>query len=182
MTKTIYIVLTSTGSVLSRAIKTFTNDHFNHISLAFDEELQEMYSFGRKKENNPWIGGFVQESPHGRLLRSAYCAIYAYPITDEQYIKLRRKIDYFKRHREQYRYNFIGLLCVACRIRLKREHAYFCSQFIATLFRDANIEKNLCPYFTRPTEFEELPKANIIYLGYLEDYICSYTAPQAVSW
>ena len=59
MSKTIYIILTETGSLLSRAIQVYTQKNFNHVSIAFDPELKEMYSFGRKYENNPLIGGFV---------------------------------------------------------------------------------------------------------------------------
>lgn len=171
MSKTIYIVLTETGSVLSRAIKMYTQDQFNHVSIAFDAELTEMYSFGRKKENNPLIGGFVEENVHSKLFHNASCAIYAYTITDEQYIRLRYELDYFKQYRHQFRYNFIGLICIACRIRLKRETAFFCSQFIATLFLRAGIASDLCPYFIRPVEFKKLPGLQLVYRGKLRHYI-----------
>lgn len=170
MNRVIYIVLTETDSLLSRTIKRFTNDSFNHVSIAFDAQLNEMYSFARKKEHNPWVGGFVQESRYSRLLQNAYCAIYAYTITEKQYRLIRMQINYFKKNRQQYRYNFLGLLCVPCRIRFKRKYAYFCSQFIEELFRNANIETNLNPYFVRPVEFRNLPRAKVIYRGYFDQY------------
>lgn len=170
MAKTIYIVLTETGSLLSRAIKLYTHDRFNHISIALDPGLQEMYSFGRKKESNPWIGGFVQEDIHSKLLRHAACAIYTYTISESQYLALRRELAYFKRYQHRFRYNFLGLICVPCQIRLKREHAFFCSQFIATLFSRAGIHHDLCPYFTRPGEFKMLPRAQLVYRGTIAHY------------
>lgn len=171
MSKTIYIVLTETGSMLSRAIKMYTQDNFNHVSIALDPELTEMYSFGRKKENNPLIGGFVREDVHSKLLRDANCAIYAYTLSDEHYIQLRMELDYFKRYQHRFHYNFIGLVCLACGIRLKREYAFFCSQFVATLFLRANIADDLCPYFIRPIDFKKLPNLQLIYRGQLKKYI-----------
>ena len=57
----LYITLTHTGTLLSRIIKVFTKDEFSHISIALDEELEEMYSFGRLHAYNPFWGGFVHD-------------------------------------------------------------------------------------------------------------------------
>ena len=60
--KDIYILLTDTGSVLTRVIKRFTNNPYNHVSIAFEEDLNKLYSFGRLQPNNPFFAGFVEES------------------------------------------------------------------------------------------------------------------------
>ena len=39
MAYTIYIVLTKTGTLLSKAIGMYTGKEMNHASIAFDEEL-----------------------------------------------------------------------------------------------------------------------------------------------
>lgn len=46
--KDVYIVLTGTGTAFSGFIKWFTKADLNHASIAFDSELREVYSFGRK--------------------------------------------------------------------------------------------------------------------------------------
>ena len=46
--KKIYIVLAHTGTLLSRIIKMKTGAEYTHSSIALDENLDEMYSFGRK--------------------------------------------------------------------------------------------------------------------------------------
>lgn len=172
MGQVIYIVLTETGSILSRAIQLYTQENFNHVSIAFDRNLTEMYSFGRKFENNPFIGGFVQENIHSKLLRSANCAIYECNVTDEQYELLQQKIQFFKQHMDKFRYNFIGLIGVACRIKLEREWAFFCSQFIATLLKDAGFNLDgLCPYFMKPTDLGKLPYMHLCYKGELSRYV-----------
>lgn len=43
--KKIYIVLTHSGTALSKIIKGFTKDEFSHVSISLDKELNEMYSF-----------------------------------------------------------------------------------------------------------------------------------------
>lgn len=63
-TKQLYIVLSQTGTVLSRILKFTTGAEYNHSSISLSEDLSKMYSFGRKNPYNPFWGGFVKESPH----------------------------------------------------------------------------------------------------------------------
>lgn len=37
--KKVYIILTHTGTVLSKIIKKYTKDEFSHVSIALDKEL-----------------------------------------------------------------------------------------------------------------------------------------------
>ena len=83
MGKTIYIVLTDTGTLLSKAIGMYTRTDLNHASIAFDEQLTEMYSFGRKQRHNPFIGGFVKENAADGIFRDATCAVFSYVVSDE---------------------------------------------------------------------------------------------------
>lgn len=39
--KKIYIVLTHTGTTLSKIIKSYTKDESSHVSIALDSELQD---------------------------------------------------------------------------------------------------------------------------------------------
>ena len=57
----IYIVLTYTGTILSRIVKFYTGKEYSHVSIALDENLEEMYSFGRLHPYVAFIGGFVHE-------------------------------------------------------------------------------------------------------------------------
>ena len=61
----VYIVLTNTGTVLANVISYCTKEHLSHVSIAFDSDLREVYSFGRKYQRNPFIGGFIQEDVTG---------------------------------------------------------------------------------------------------------------------
>lgn len=175
VTKEIYIVLTETKTLLSRVIQLYTQHEFNHVSIAFDTELQEMFSFGRKRENNPFIGGFVHEDPTTQLLSESNCAIYTCPVTDEQVMKLKKILHHYQVNKNEYKYNFIGLFGVACRLKVKRKNAFFCSQFIATLFEKVGLSLDgRCSYFMKPSDFTELPYLECIYTGRIKNYTCLY--------
>ena len=57
--KKIYIVLTYTGTILSRLVKYYTKKEYSHVSISLDENLEEMYSFGRLNAYIPFIGGIA---------------------------------------------------------------------------------------------------------------------------
>ena len=68
--KKIYIVLTYTGTWLSKVVRFYTRKDYSHVSISLDENLNNMYSFGRINPYNPFSCGFVKESPrHGTFKR-----------------------------------------------------------------------------------------------------------------
>lgn len=172
MMKTIYIVLTDTGTLLSKAIGVYTRKDLNHASIAFDKELTEMYSFGRKQRYNPFIGGFVNENATTGIFRNANCAIYKLDVTEEMYEKMRERVLAFERKKELYKYNFIGLFAVALNVELKRKHAYFCSQFVATIMNEADVKLfSVSPNLVKPEHFSETASFQTVYEGSLQTYL-----------
>lgn len=172
MSQVIYIVLTETGTLLSRIIKFYTQEKFSHVSIAFDSELNEMYSFGRKHESNPFIGGFVHEDPSSKLFYEANCAIYTCPVSKSQFDYLKEQIQFYKQRKEQYKYNFIGLFFVVCRLKLNRKNSFFCSQFISTLLERAGLSlEGKSPSFIIPTDLAKLPYVKLCYIGKMSCYI-----------
>ena len=61
--KQLYIVISQTGTLLSRILKQITDAEYNHASISLSRDLERMYSFGRRHPYNPFWGGFVIESP-----------------------------------------------------------------------------------------------------------------------
>ena len=59
--KKIYIILTNSGTILSRVIKLYTRKEYTHVSISLDKRLRKMYSFGRLNPYNPFYGGFIHE-------------------------------------------------------------------------------------------------------------------------
>lgn len=172
MTRSIYIVLTATKTWLSRTIQFVTKDRYNHVSIALDPFLCEMYSFGRRKYNNPFIGGFTQEQCHNPIFEQAHCAIYTCQLTVKQYETLRNRLRMMREHSEEYQYHFLGLLAVWCGYKWERHNAYFCSQFVATLLKELDFAlPHEEPFFVKPNDFAYLPYATPIYEGALRHYL-----------
>lgn len=123
--KSVYLLFTDTGSYLSRLIHLYTHEPLNHVSIALDRELTEVYSFGRKQPNNPFIGGFVKEDIFSPYLNQSRCEIYELKVTEKEYEYIKTFIQHIEIDKEKYRYNFIGLFGVMMKIKITRQTAFF---------------------------------------------------------
>jgi len=172
--KKIYILLTDTGTILTKTIQRYTKAPYNHSSLALDEELIQLYSFGRKNPNNPFNGGFVQEN----ILQGTYkfspkttCALYEISVTERQYAKVKRLIELFKRNDRKMAYNLFGLFGVAFKEPFEPLGSYFCSQFVAEIVDRAGIKLwDKLPSLVEPNDFRKSDQVNLVYEGLLTDY------------
>ena len=90
--KRVYVLLTDTGTIFTKMIKLYTRKTYNHASIAFDEDLTQVYSFGRKRSENPFIGGFVKENINEGLFKNATCAVYSLEINETDYEKMKQYI------------------------------------------------------------------------------------------
>ncbi|WP_138204833.1 hypothetical protein [Haloimpatiens lingqiaonensis] len=170
----VVILLTNTGTFLSKVIKQYTNEPYTHVSIGFDIELNEIYSFGRIFPHNPLIGGFIVEDRYKGLysiFTNVNCAVYTLEVDRLQYEKMKEIINKFHNDKHKYKYNFLGLFAVACNIPFKRENAYFCSQFAATVLEGSNIKifNKKCELVT-PSDFRTCKHLKLIYSGNLMNY------------
>lgn len=169
--KDIYILLTDTGTLLNRLIKLYTKAPFNHASISFDRELKEVYSFGRKKPWNPFIGGFVKENLCWALFARAKCAVYSCSVDADTYDGIMEDVQSFCRDSSRYSYNLLGLFGVIFNKDFKRENTYFCSQFVAFVLQHNGIDPVGKPSaFTTPGDFEKSERLKLVYSGNLCEY------------
>lgn len=174
MEKQIYILLSHSGSMLSRLINIYTKTNYTHVSLGLDKDLDELYSFGRLRPYNPVLGGFIRED----ILNGTYtrfpntkCAIYLLTVSEEQYERLNKEIKRFTLEQEKYKYNLLGLVGVIVNRPIQRKYSYFCSQFVSEVLTNSGIniiEKT--PGLTSPVDFLECKDLKIIYEGQLNQY------------
>ncbi|MFE8699354.1 hypothetical protein ACFYKX_01825 [Cytobacillus sp. FJAT-54145] len=167
----IYILLTDTGTLFTKAIKCFTRCPLNHASIAFDETLEDLYSFGRKNERNPFIGGFVRENIHSNLFRNAKCAIYSCSVSDLEYSHIMREIRTIEQNQQNYKYNLIGLFGVMVNKEINRKHAFFCTLFVASILIRSGvniIEKPAC--LVKPNDIIQAKQLKLEFEGVLDTY------------
>ena len=97
--KTIYILLTRSGTLLSNLVYAVTGANYTHASLAFDEDLGCLYSSTRKNGYTMFPAGPSREYLNRgvfRLRENVPCALYALEVTDEAYARARRRADQFR--------------------------------------------------------------------------------------
>lgn len=170
--KKIYIVLTFTGTILSRIIRFYTRKEYGHVSVALDRDLKDLYSFGRKNPYNVFNGGFVREGiTFGtfKRFRNTTCNITSLEVTDEQYYKLKRVIKNIEKTKQDYKFNVIGLLAVSLNIKLQKEKRFYCAEFVKYVLEQANIVEGL-PKIIKPHDFYNLEGSQFVYEGLLRDY------------
>ncbi|WP_240508115.1 hypothetical protein [Virgibacillus indicus] len=169
--KKVYVLLTDTGTLFTKTIKLYTRKPYNHASIAFDENLTEVYSFGRKSPGNPFIGGFVKEDIKKGLFKNATCAVYSLTVSDDDLKRMQQFIRKLDAQKENYRYNLIGLFAVMFNKQLTRENAFFCSQFVATVLNhgeSVHFEKPLS--LITPQDLQTATNFKLEYKGKLRDY------------
>lgn len=174
LTENIYVLLTDTGTLFTRLIKGFTGAPYNHASIVLDENMEEVFSFGRKRANNPLIAGFVKEDVYNGTFRQfpdTRCVLLRIAVTAEQRANLIRFIREFEKNEQLYSYNLIGLFGVLLELDLRPAHSYFCSQFVAETMRKSGI-----PLWDRPStlvtpdHFLNQPQFHVVYEGPLYNY------------
>lgn len=168
----IYIILTNTGTLLGRIIKLYTRDEFSHVSISLDKKLYRMYSFGRLRPYNPFIGGFVHEKIDEGTFKRFYktkCEILELEINDVQYENLVNNIEEIKKNRSKYKFNVAGLFSVVLNKKVKKDYYFYCAEFVKYVLEKSDIKYQL-PEIIRPQHFKEIKESEKIYSGLLREY------------
>lgn len=177
----IYLVLSQSGSWLSKLLKYVTKANYNHISISLDKNMQHMYSFSRRNAYNPVWGGFMMESPFFgamRRFRNTTGIIMRMPVSKMQYQELKNFLIQMYAEKEKYHYNISGLLLASLGIVHHAKNKYYCSEFVRdTLEKFKIVDTNYFNPITIPEDFLQLDKIEIIYIGNLREYAIRY-APE----
>ncbi|MEG2428912.1 MAG: hypothetical protein RSA79_03370 [Oscillospiraceae bacterium] len=174
MSKNIYLILSSSSSVPAKLIKFFTHNKLNHSSIALEPSLTKMFSFGRLKMWNAFYAGFVVENKDKGFYQKftdTYIQLYAFPVSDETYLKTKIYLEKCENEKTSFKYNMIGTVLSKFKIPLVREKQYFCSEFVAVVFKECNIrEMKGDIHIYHPYNFLDLPNKKLLYDGMLADY------------
>lgn len=138
--KTIYILLTRSGTLLSKLVYAATGSSYTHASMAFDPELSCLYSSTRKNGYTMFPAGPSKEYLNKgvfRLRDNAPCALYALEVSDEAYSHALCCAEEFMHHSEEYSFNILGLILCGLHIRWQRRRHYFCSQFVSEVLEQS---------------------------------------------
>ena len=140
--QSIYIILSQSGTDISKLLKFVTREKYNHASICITDDFTKFYSFGRKKINNPLIGGFLIENAFEHVFGKfnyVPCLILELKINDDQYIKIESLINDFIKKSDSLSYDFLALFLAKTPLSITNDSKYFCSQFVAKILNDIGI-------------------------------------------
>ncbi len=169
--KKIYIVLTYTGTILSKVVKVYTRKEFSHVSIALDEDLKEMYSFGRLNAYNPFWAGFVQEAIDKgtfKRFKNTKALVYSLEVDEEQYDKIVKINRDIKNNRLDYNFNILGLIGVMVNHKIHRDKYFYCAEFVKYVLEQSNVCS--LPDLVKPEHFNDIDNLDIVYDGPLKKY------------
>ncbi len=172
--KRIYIVISQTGTLLSRIIKFLTRDRYNHASLSFEDHLEPMYAFGRLHPYNPIVAGFVKESVHyGTFKRfsGTEALVVAIEVEPDVFDSIKADVEQMYLQKKRYHYNYIGLYAAMFGIQIRHKDWFYCSEFVKHMMKKYRlVEPHALEGITRPMDFLKISGAQVIYRGKLNCY------------
>ena len=167
--KTLYIFLTRSGTLLSNLVYHITGAKYTHVSLAFDEDLNTLYSSTRKNGYTMFPAGPSREYLNRGIFlqrENIPCALYALEVSDEAYARARRRAEHMMNHGHLYQFNTLGLLLCWLRIRWQRRRHYFCSQFVSeVLEKSGSMQLPKHSTLMHPNDYTRLEQLRCVYEG-----------------
>lgn len=166
--KSIYILLTRTSSILSRVIHRMTRAAYTHAALVMDEDFKEIYSFTRRDPRYILPAGLARENLRKGLYRARKdppCRVYRLRVTEEEYERIRRRVQAMYAERENYHYNYLGVAANYFGRQHSSPKRYFCSEFVATMVKTGGHETAVVPARMRPMDFTRMPELEPVYQG-----------------
>lgn len=178
MQESIYVIVMQTGTNIAKMLKLFSRKPYNHVSIACDPYLREMYSFCRNNPGRPLPASFNKEVVgQGTLgkFSNIPCEIYRIPVSEYQKNFVSENLEYFKNNRDYYSYNCIGLGLIFLNIAYQRKNKFVCSQFVSHLLEKSEVEIKMPKpsSLMTPEDFRHLDSAELVYRGELNEYFRS---------
>lgn len=171
--KTIYILLTRSTTIVSRVVYFVTRDTYTHVSISFEQELQPLYSSGRKNGSTIFPAGPCVEYFHRGYLKKHSdipCAVYKLEVSDEAYYRAKKEVEKVMKKADEYHFNILGLFLCHLNIKFQRERKFFCSQFVSeVLKRSYAVELPKDPTLMKPSDYMELPQLLCCFRGYIRE-------------
>ncbi|WP_139820901.1 hypothetical protein [Krasilnikoviella flava] len=169
----IYVVLSRSSTVLSRTIRLATRDEYTHAALALDADLELMFSFGRRRASNPFVGCFKRERLDDDLYRGMDRlpgVVIEVPVTPQQRDAVGASVAEFLLDGHRYAYNAPGLVTGLLGRGSEDDRRFFCSEFVYHVLRDAGVcDLGVPRWKVRPQSLLSLP-GTVVFRGDLKRY------------
>ena len=167
--RTIYILLTRSGTWFSRLIHLATADSYTHASIGLDGPIGPFYSFARKYSHFALPAGLVEEQigPELRTKRQQVpCCLYELSVSPDDIRQPSPADQCYVRPAAAIPLQSAGCPLLLLQLPLDRRDHYFCSQFVAGLLRDSGaLELSKPPALVRPADFCQIHQLRTVHQG-----------------
>ena len=169
-----YVAFLSTPYKMGEFIRKMTGFPYNHTAISLSPKMKYLYSFSRHYKNAPFYGGFTKESvlryrKNDNFARIKICAV---PVSEENYQKAKKRLEFFANHSEEYIYNMISAACFPFKTRVKIKNSFTCVEFVLSMlekYAEVPVLKN--KKFCSIKELSALLEDYKIYEGSAEKFI-----------
>lgn len=162
----IYMIHTATRPTILRGSK-----KYQRVSISFDQELSEVYSFGRKLKSRPFSHGVMKENLSMGKLADAPCLIYRMNVSEEEYHQMQKLLEDDER-RQLLNYTLLESILLPWGIGKNQVKHSFSSEFVATLLKKgASIQLPKSVTSMTPQDMRNLPEMTFVFEGLLSSYI-----------
>ena len=172
----LYILLTRFPGKTAMAIHAMTGCYYTHSSIGLEEDMNTFYSFGFK--------GFVAEKITQRVRPDKTpfpCQLYELEVSEKVYASVKRLLEESVENKSRYQYSKLGVVLCLLRIPFRRQHHYFCSQYVAEVLSNAQaarLVKDSTLY--DPGDFRRMPGMRLHFQGDLRSFLGHFAlAPAA---
>ena len=159
----LYILLTRFPGKTAIAIHALTRCYYTHASIGLEEDLNTFYSVVGK--------GFIVEkiTRYVRPDREPFpCQLYELEVSEKVYTSVKRLLEESVENKSLYQYSKLGVVLCLLRIPFRRQHHYFCSQYVAEILNEAKatkLVKDSTLYY--PGDFRRMPGVRLNFQGNL---------------
>lgn len=147
-----YILLMRSTTILSRIIHLLTGAEFTHVAIGVSPDT--MYTMTRMDMRFVFPAGLQLEHPWANKYHVMFRLDAPIPALD----RARDILLFMYSHREDYKYNVLGLLLNILHIGHERHNKMFCSEFCSKVLRASGVYAFDKPdYCVRPMDFLQIP-------------------------
>ncbi len=184
--RSIYLILSTNETIPEKLLRKRADilkrgkrncNKYVHMGISFENSLDDMIAFTRKGMYNIFDAGLAREDINDGMFKKkedvSKITVIELKINEEQYMELKKIVNYYWNNKEKYKYNFPGLVTMLLFGNgIKYEKRFFCSEWITIILRNVgiNLFTNIKPHHIKPFDFYELLVDKIIYEGLTQKY------------
>lgn len=148
--KYLYVLFSATPYKMGRMIRSVTGEPYNHVAIATEKDLRDLYSFARRYYTTPFYGGFVTEHP-SRYRHNGVAAdirLYRLPLTSRQWETLQTMLSQMRKRADRYLYNHLSALAAPLHIKVRVRDAFTCVEFTVKVLSTLGFDFDAKRFYT----------------------------------